>query len=186
VTEEAQDPADAGAARKRRLTSWFQRWRRPLRQWFQVRSTLPDADIDDLAQEVFLRLLRYSDDILIDNPQGYLFRIAANVTNEWCERARHKRPNDESWLEDLQVAPVEEPENDAARNLVHDNVRGAVARLAPRQREVLLLHVADGLTYMQIAERLGLTERIVLRDLSRAYGQLRMQLDLDNLDDCRT
>ena len=184
MTEEAQDPVDVGVARKLRLTSWFQRWRRPLRRWFAVRSALPDADVDDLAQEVFLRLLRYSDDVLIDNPQGYLFRIAANVTNEWCERARHKQPHDDSWLEDLQITPANEPENAAARNIAQDNVRGAVARLAPRQREVLLLHVADGLTYTQIAQRLALSERVVLRDLSRAYSQLRMQLDLDNLGDC--
>jgi RNA polymerase sigma factor (sigma-70 family) len=183
VTEDAHNPADAADARNRRLTFWFRRWGRPLRRWFAARSNLPDADIDDLAQEVFLRLLRYTDDVLIDNPQGYLFRIAANVTNEWHERARHKQPHDAAWLQELEVTSAEQPETDAARTIVQDYVRAAVARLPPRQREALLLHVADGLTYSQIAERLELTERVVLRDLSRAYSQLRLQLDLDNLTD---
>ena len=55
--------------------------------------------------------------------------------------------------------------------------------LTGRQREVLLLHVNEGLTYKQIAERQGLTYRVILRDLTRAYSQLRMQLKQDDLGD---
>ena len=50
-----------------------------------------------------------------------------------------------------------------------------------RQRQVLLLHVNEGLTYKQIADRLGVTYRIVLRDLTRAYASLRMQLKAEDL-----
>jgi RNA polymerase sigma factor (sigma-70 family) len=60
-------------------------------------------------------------------------------------------------------------------------VQAAVDRLPKRQREVLLLRVNEGLTYKQIAERLQVTPRIVLRDLTRAYSQLRMRLDPDDL-----
>ena len=56
-------------------------------------------------------------------------------------------------------------------------------RLPPRQREVLLLHVNEGLTYKQITDRLGLSPRVVLRDLTRAYSQLRTQLNLEDLED---
>jgi len=103
--------------RNHRLVAWFKRWRKPIRQWLSHRSSVPTADLDDLAQEVFLRLLRYSDDVAIDNPQGYLFRIAANVANEWQERARHRRPHDDSWLEDLQIEFNDEPENTIAREV---------------------------------------------------------------------
>jgi RNA polymerase sigma factor (sigma-70 family) len=181
---DAREPQDSPVDdRSSRLAAWFQRWRRPVRHWLSDRSAVPAAELDDLAQEVFLRLLRYSDDIAIENPQGYLFRIAANVANEWRERARRKRPHDDSWLEDLQIATSEEPENALARERVQDQVRKAVMRLPPRQREVLALHVSDGLTYQEIAARLGLTPRMVLRDLTRAYSRLRVQLDLDDLSE---
>jgi RNA polymerase sigma-70 factor (ECF subfamily) len=169
--------------RNHRLVAWFKRWRKPIRQWLSHRSSVPTADLDDLAQEVFLRLLRYSDDVAIDNPQGYLFRIAANVANEWQERARHRRPHDDSWLEDLQVEFNEEPENAIAREVAREYMQEAVDKLPRRQREVLLLHVNEGLTYKQIAERQGLTYRVILRDLTRAYSQLRMQLKQDDLGD---
>src|SRR4029450_9475900 len=71
--------------RTHRLVAWFKRWRTPIRQWLSHRSSVPTADLDDLAQEVFLRLLRYSDDVAIDNPQGYLFRLGANGAHELHE-----------------------------------------------------------------------------------------------------
>ena len=169
--------------RNHRLVAWFKRWRKPIRQWLSHRSSVPTADLDDLAQEVFLRLLRYSDDVAIDNPQGYLFRIAANVANEWQERARLRRPHDDSWLEDLQVEFNDEPENTIAREVAREYMQEAVDKLPRRQREVLLLHVNEGLTYKQIAERQGLTYRVILRDLTRAYSQLRIELKQDDLGD---
>ncbi len=44
------------------------------------------ADVNDVAQEVFLRLLRYDRAELIEYPQAYLFKMAANVANEWAIR----------------------------------------------------------------------------------------------------
>jgi RNA polymerase sigma factor (sigma-70 family) len=164
-----------------RLIEWFGKWRKPIRSWLRNRASVPPGDIDDLAQEVFLRLLRYSDDIAVDNPQGYLFRIAANVANEWRERSRVRKPHDDSWLEELQIEAGDEPENAFARSRATEYVQAAVDRLPPRQREVLLLHVNEGLTYKQIAQQRGLTYRIVLRDLTRAYSTLRMQLRLEDL-----
>lgn len=179
--EETEAPERPRASRDGRLIEWFGKWRKPIRSWLRNRASVPPGDIDDLAQEVFLRLLRYSDDIAVDNPQGYLFRIAANVANEWRERSRVRKPHDDSWLEELQIESVEEPENAFARSRTNEYVQAAVDRLPPRQREVLLLHVNEGLTYKQIAQQRGLTYRIVLRDLTRAYSTLRMQLRLEDL-----
>lgn len=180
--EEAEGSADRPRySRDGRLIEWFGKWRKPIRSWLRNRASVPPGDIDDLAQEVFLRLLRYSDDVAVDNPQGYLFRIAANVANEWRERSRVRKPHDDSWLDELQVESGEEPENAFARTRTNEYVQAAVDRLPPRQREVLLLHVNEGLTYKQIAQQRGLTYRIVLRDLTRAYSTLRMQLRLEDL-----
>jgi RNA polymerase sigma-70 factor (ECF subfamily) len=180
--EEAEG-ADARPRHSRdgRLIEWFGKWRKPIRSWLRNRASVPPGDIDDLAQEVFLRLLRYSDDVAVDNPQGYLFRIAANVANEWRERSRVRKPHDDSWLDELQIEAGDEPENAFARTRANEYVQAAVDRLPARQREVLLLHVNEGLTYKQIAQQRGLTYRIVLRDLTRAYSALRMQLRLEDL-----
>ena len=64
---------------------------------------------------------------------------------------------------------------------VSKHLQRVVSTLPKQQRDVLLLHVNEGLTYKQIADRLGITYRIVLQDLTRAYGALRMQLKGDDL-----
>ena len=125
------------------LTTWFELWRAPMRRWLSSRSSIQAADLDDVAQEVFLRLLRYGDRAVVEHPQSYLFRIATNVVNEWRERARNSLPHDDTWLADLQIEPCDEPECAVEHTLVNKQVRSAVNRLPLRQREVLLLHIRD-------------------------------------------
>jgi RNA polymerase sigma-70 factor (ECF subfamily) len=147
-----------------------------MRRWLSSRSSIQPADLDDVAQEVFLRLIRYSDETLVEYPQSYLFRIATNVVNEWHERSRNKLPHDDAGLEALQEEPHREPENSTERTLVSSQVQMAVDRLPPRQRAVLLLHINDELTYKQIAVKLKVSPRIVRRDIANAYTQLRYEL----------
>jgi RNA polymerase sigma-70 factor (ECF subfamily) len=176
-TAEAVDQSNG----KNRFAQWFKDWRKPVRHWLSRRASVPAAELDDLAQEVFLRLLRYSEKTAVENPLGYLLRIAGNVASEWRERARVSKPHDQEWLDDLLIEPDQQPENSVSQAGSDANVQAAVDKLPPRQRQVLLLRVNEGLTYKQIAERLELSPRIVLRDLSRAYSQLRTRLDPEDL-----
>ena len=169
-------------SRNERLTQWFESWRGAMKRWLSSRSSMQSADLDDVAQEVFLRLLRYSDDAVVEYPQSYLFRIATNVVNEWRERARNSLPHDDVWLSDLQIEPDAEPESTVEHDLVNQHVRLAVNRLPPRQRQVLLLHIREDLTYKQIAAKLKLTPRVVRRDIARAYAELRSDLGSPDLD----
>jgi RNA polymerase sigma factor (sigma-70 family) len=157
------------------MTEWFKKWRKPIRSWLRNRASVPPGDIDDLSQEVFLRLLRYSNETVVENPQGYLFRIAANVANEWRERARVRKPHDDAWLEDL-IDESDTPEAAHWREQLGRRINDAVDALPDRQGLILLMHVNDRLTYKQIAVDLGITYRIVLRDLTRAYTTLRFEL----------
>ena len=184
---QAMDAQGEGAAEKpdsginNRFADWFKEWRKPVRHWLSRRAAVPAAELDDLAQEVFLRLLRYSEKTAVENPLGYLLRIAGNVASEWRERARVSKPHDQEWLEDLLIEPDKEPENSVCQARTDETVQNAVDQLPYRQKQVLLLRVNEGLTYKEIAERLELSPRVVLRDLSRAYSQLRMRLDPDDL-----
>lgn len=171
--ERAGEPDDNG---RTRLVHWFRCWRKPIRHWIGANKAVSSAEVDDLVQEVFMRLMRYSDDVVVKDPQAYLFRIAANVVHEWRTRCRVRMQHDDVWLDDLTGESTDEPHNDFARAKASQCVLAALERLPARQREILLMHVHEDMTYKQIAERRGLTYRIVLRDLTRAYATLRMQL----------
>ncbi len=155
------------------LVEWFQKWHKPIRSWLRTRAA--DKDVDDLASEVWARLLKY-DDAEVDNPQGYLFRVAANVSNEWRQSSLNLRPHSNELIDSLLDGSLETCDEKFWRDARCEVVRYEIGRLPPRQRDLLLLHVNEGLTYKQIADREGLTYRIVLRDLVRAYATLRTNL----------
>jgi DNA-directed RNA polymerase specialized sigma24 family protein len=81
-----------------RVGNWFRDWQRPLRRFLARQRAGCAADIDDIAQEVFLRVLRYDRSELIDYPQAYLFKIASNVSAEWAMRSSRRMPHHSEWL----------------------------------------------------------------------------------------
>lgn len=159
------------------LTDWFCQWRMPLRRFLSLRRGHNSADLDDIAQEVFLRMLRYDRAELVDNPQAYLFKIASNVSIEWATRASRRQPHSEEWLATL--ADDGHPETDLEREATEHELKRAVDALPPRAREILRLHYGESLTHEVIAKRMGVSRRIVKRDLIRAYAALRESLTLD-------
>lgn len=159
---------------KRRLSDWFRQWRLPLRRFLSGRAGVPAADVDDIAQEVFLRLMRYEQGELVAHPKAYLFRVAANVAVEWSIRASRRR-HDEKWLSNLTSG--EEPEATLQRTQARAEIKRAVNTLPPEQREVLKLYFHEELGHEAIAQRTGESLRRVRRHVSRAYEQLRQELD---------
>lgn len=157
------------------LAELFRRFHQPLRRFLLQRRAGSSADIDDIAQEVFLRLLRYDRSELIEYPQAYLYRIAANVSAEWAARASRSMPHSSDWLEEL--ADVFGPEVQFEQHAAGAELHKVIGMLAPRSREILRLHFGEGMTNNEIATHLGLSRRIIKRDLLRAYATMRAALD---------
>lgn len=145
-----------------------------MRRFLARRRLASNADIDDIAQEVFLRLLRYERAELVAQPQAYLFKIALNVSMEWRMRASRRLPHESAWLAELVDANL--PESELEREDASEQLRAAVKELPPRSREILRLHFAEGKTYPEVASTMGVTTKIVNRDVGRAYAALRISL----------
>src|SRR5271167_3173224 len=58
---------------------------------FLARRVAHAQDADDLAQEVFARLLRVRDADLVRTPLSYLLGIATHVVREFRQRKHHER-----------------------------------------------------------------------------------------------
>ncbi len=156
------------------LADWFRQFQAPLRRFIARRRGVSASDIDDVAQEVFLRLLRYKPEEHVLDPKGYLYKMASNVASEWSMRARERYPHASNWLDELMddADPLE-----AAYTMQRDaTIRTALSKLPARSREVLRLHFGEGLTHEGIARRLNLSQRVVRRDITVAYVKLRATL----------
>lgn len=171
------------AETQRRLTDWFRQWRAPLRKFLFVNGGVRGADLDDIGQEVFLRLLRYERAELVERPQAYLFKIASNVAAEWAIRARSRYPHDAEWL--MELTTEVQPDETVAQEAARSQVERAIERLPPRQREVLALHFGEGLGHAQIALRIGSSQRVVKRELVKSYARLRLELDAELLGELK-
>ena len=156
-----------------RLLEWRQRWNRSLLQFLR-RRVRSSVDVQDLAQETYLRLLR-ADLNEVRNPLAYLLQVASHVALEWCDRQPRSDSMvvlDEDMLVDRQL-----PELELEARLSQQRLEEALASISPMMRAVVLLRLRDERSYQEIAAELRITERQVRRYLARGYERLRSAIE---------
>ena len=136
-----------------------------------------DADAEDVSQEVYLRLLRIPEDRVVEHPRAYLFRVAANVINDWRagQRLFETRPTEE--LDRFAAPDDSAADYEQAKRL--ERIERALNTLPAHYRATIVLKTAHGMTYQEIAEHLGVSERMVKRYIVKAYARLRDRLLAD-------
>jgi RNA polymerase sigma-70 factor (ECF subfamily) len=161
-----------------KLTRWASRWNDELLRFVNSR-VVSRADAQDLAQEVYLRMLRLKDADAVRDPEAYLIRVASHVITEWRLRARQAKPHTSEELE-CQVDSGT-PELDLEYSMSQQRFDAALAALAPMVRATLILRVRDGMRHAEIAAHLRITPRQVRRNLAHSYDELRRSLDPSDL-----
>jgi RNA polymerase sigma factor (sigma-70 family) len=138
---------------------------------------------EDLAQEVFLRAHLFL--ARLDPPRrfpAWVSRVARNLAIDW--RRRGQTASRLLPLLPLEATMVEipdradrEPRAQAAAAEERAAVRRAIEGLPALQRELVLLHHGEELSQREIAERLGMNQSTVSRQLKQALAHLRGTLD---------
>jgi RNA polymerase sigma factor (sigma-70 family) len=156
------------------LLEWRQRWNRSLFQFLR-RRVRSSVDVQDLAQETYLRLLRARDLSEVRNPQAYLLQVARHVAQEWCDR----QPRSDSMvvLDEDMLVDGQLPELELDALLSRQRLEEVLASVSPMMRAVLLLRLRDERSYQEIAAELRVTERQVRRYLARGYERLRLAFE---------
>jgi RNA polymerase sigma factor (sigma-70 family) len=156
------------------LLEWRQRWNRSLFQFLR-RRVRSSVDVQDLAQETYLRLLRARDLSEVRNPLAYLLQVARHVVLEWGER----QPRSDSMvvLDEDMLVDGRLPELELDALLSQQRLDETLASLSRMMRAVLLLKLRDERSYQEIAVELRITERQVRRYLARGYERLRLAIE---------
>ena len=126
-------------------------------------------DAEDVIQEAYLRVLRYSAEHAVESQERLLFSAAKNLAVDSRRRryVRTRTATDYAVLESCtQTWPDAHEVVYASQRL--NKVERAVAQLPPRCREVFLIHRLDGLSYSQIAVQLGISVSAVEKHMARA------------------
>ena len=128
----------------------------------------PRQDAEDLAAEVFATAWRRRADVPRDAVLPWLYRTAGFTL------ANHRRKTIDLPVEEVPESGVlrvgEDPELSA---LFDAELRGALASVGERDRQILLLHAWEGLDGAELAEVLGISRSGADAALSRARRRLR-------------
>jgi RNA polymerase sigma factor (sigma-70 family) len=155
----------------------FAEHRRALQRYF-YRRIRTKSDAPDLAQEVYVRMLRVNDMEAIRNPQLYLYTVASNLVKEHAlfERRQAGRVDiDETSVQGrLGELPPVDSELDAEQEITR--LRTALEQLPARWRTAVILQYRYGLTYEQIGERLGVSPNMVKKYLAQGLGHCRRHM----------
>jgi RNA polymerase sigma-70 factor (ECF subfamily) len=139
--------------------------------WAYLSRMTGDARLaDDLLQEAYYRFLRAG--VTHDNDahrRNYLFRIATNLAHD---HRRHLRA-DRLQMSEAVDSIDRRPEADVAAGTVRRlDLSRAMARLKPRERDLLWLAYAQGSSHQEIADTLGLKRASIKLLLFRARRRL--------------
>ena len=154
------------AQHRRRLVAFFSR---------RLRTK---ADAPDLAQEVYLRMLRISDPDAIRNPELYLYTVASNLLKERAILDRRQSSaldiDDESVQAQLGELPTSDGDVDTDRRIAR--LRVVLAQLSPKCRAAVVLQYRCGLTYQEIGDQLGVSPHMVKKYLCQALVHCRRRM----------
>lgn len=136
------------------------------------------ADASDLTQELYFRFLRADRAELIRNPEAYLYTAALNLLREqsvldrrWCQSADSA---------DLAVNPAlvnfRTPEEEVDLEDRMARIAQLIDSLPAKSRAALVLQYRDGLTYEEIAGRLGVTTHTVKKYVMHGLALCRRRL----------
>lgn len=144
--------------------------------------SIPQADVEDVTQETFIAVIRSLKEFRGDSKfRTWLYTILARKIADYYRR---RDPADFQWVrgeeeqDDDPVDPIEKLADGNISFTVDDGiwVRQAMLRLPDRYREVILLRFVDGLSFLEIANQLGLSLEATKSLFRRAISNLEKLL----------
>src|SRR5213083_1119702 len=137
-----------------------------------------DDDVTaELLQEVAARLVTATPRLSLNgNARGYLFRIAANVWHDHLRRELVRRRAAVA-LESGEPAVAAPADARLLERELRTAVRNAIRALPAAQREVVELRQQPGLTFQEIADRLGRPLGTVLTQMRAALARIGAALE---------
>lgn len=149
----------------------YQQYRGAVYGWARWYCGSDAAEAEDLTSEVFIRLFRSIAKIDASRAGAWLYTVTANLA---ISRSRARR----SLLNRLRAVFFERPHPphpiavlEAREEMT--NVAAELDRLPKRERVAVCMRLVDGMTQVQIAEALALSQGHVSKLLARGFARLR-------------
>lgn len=159
------------------IAAYFEQ-REPLGRFFRARLGA-QADVEDLLQDLYLKVSAIEPDRDVREPRAYLYRLASNLLMDRWRSSRRSAIRDGAWRmathatglsEDLDDAPSAEAVVAGRQRLAM--LTRALSDLPPKTSTVFRLHKFEGLSYAEVAARLGISRSSVEKHMMDALRYL--------------
>ncbi|AZE50625.1 Sigma factor, ECF subfamily [Pseudomonas chlororaphis] len=124
---------------------------------------------EDLLQETYLRVTRALSERAIDHLEPFVFQTARNLA---LDHLRARRIQARTLLEDVPLdvvesvaAPLSSAEDAAHAEQLLERLNMSLAQLSPRQQRIFILSRLHGHSYLEIAEKLEVSQSTVQKEL---------------------
>ena len=145
------------------------------RQMYRLATILlhDDAESKDVVHDIFARLLDGHSDLKEETAESYLLTCVRNRCLNVMRNRQIQERVERLYLLDLDttITPTEIIEEE-----LKTLYKGIDQLEPPVCRDVIVQHFRDGITFKEIACRLGVSETTVYKHLHRALSQLRTHL----------
>jgi RNA polymerase sigma factor (sigma-70 family) len=145
---------------------------------FLYRRVRRHPDAAELAQEVYVRMLRVPDIGVIRNPEAYLYTVASNLAKEHARHEHTERGaldvDDPLVQEELAELPAFAGQLDTEQRI--KMLREVLHQLPPKCHAAVVLQYWHGLSYEEIAQRLEVSTHMVKKYLSQALTHCRRRM----------
>jgi RNA polymerase sigma factor (sigma-70 family) len=171
------DPAPMPETKRALVERLFAKNGGALRAFFRKRLPQPQ-DAGDLAQEVYVRMLRLSDAGTIRHPEAYLYTVASNLAREHrvIERRRGSTIDIEEAEIEGELAELSGVIGDIDTERRVKHLREVLRQLPPKCYAVVALQYWHGMSYAEIAAELGISVRMVKRYLNQGLAHCRRRM----------
>jgi RNA polymerase sigma factor (sigma-70 family) len=170
-------PDDEERVRKGTLIdALYRKYHGMLRRFLARRHVNPD-EAADIVQETYCRILNAGDAESIRHPRAFLLKTATNVL---LNQLKHRRASADGHAGDLDRIELETDDPSPYRTLKGEQewaiVRQALEELAPKCREVFVMHRFEQMSYSEISVELNLSVSMIEKYVSQALATLRQRL----------
>ena len=138
---------------------------------------------EDIIQDLYVKLSALEVEPVVDNPSGYLFRMANNIYLNRLRALKSERSRDHAWqstsFENIGADAIADEPTPEARITGRQQIqklKSAIDALPERTQAIFRLHKLEGLTQTQVAARLDISISSVEKHLATALKTLTAQV----------
>lgn len=136
------------------------------------------ADVPDIVQEVFLRMLRIPNHEAIRSPEAYLFTVAHHVAQQHSLRQAAMPTSVEitRMLTHIHAAADADPLMQASADECIEELDRTIEQMSPKVRATFILHRRHGLSLEEISTHLQISFPMAKKYLVKALFQIRHRM----------